>query len=85
MHEQIQKRSPEEGNKQLTFHWHAYSVFCCCLFVLSYLYWIVGYCYLPLIERIKKKKEKKWKAAIPVLSPNVFLNDSHPTFQFQAA
>lgn len=46
------KRSPQEGTKQLTFHWHAYSVLCVCL------YWMVGCFYLPLIERIKKEKEK---------------------------
>lgn len=77
------KRSLQEGNKQLTFHWYAYSVFLFLFLFLSCLYWIVGYCYLPLIERIKKKKEKEWKATIPMLSPNVFLNDSHPTFSFK--
>ena len=34
-------------------------------------------------EDLKKEKKKKWKATIPVLSPNVFLNDSDPTFSFK--
>lgn len=43
----------------------------------------MGCCYLLLIERIKKEKEKEQKATIPIISPNVFLNDSDPTLSFK--
>lgn len=43
---------------------------------------MVGCCYLPLIERIFKKA-KKWKVTIPMLSLNVFLNDSDPISSFK--
>lgn len=43
----------------------------------------MGCCYLPLIQRIKKKKTKEWKGAIPVLSPNIFFNDSDQTSSFK--
>lgn len=37
--------------------------------------------YLPLIQKVENKR-KKWRATVPVLSPNVFFNDSDPTFSF---
>lgn len=59
MHEQIQKRSPEEGNKQLTFHWHAYSVFCCFLFVCFIIFILDSGILLPSIDREDKKEKGK--------------------------
>lgn len=37
---------------------------------------------LPSIDR-DNKKEKKWKTAIPILFPNIYLNDSDPDSHFK--
>lgn len=72
MHEQSRNGgNPQEVNKELTFHRHAYPVFkknCVSIGkwdVVTFQSW-----------RGLKEKKKEWKAAVPTLFPNAFLNDS---------
>lgn len=52
------KRSLQEGNKQLTFHWHAYSVFF--VFVFVFIMFILDSgILLPSIDREDKKEKGK--------------------------
>lgn len=55
------------------------------LFLFFIVFILDGGMPLPSIDRedFKKEKETEWKATIPMLSPNVFLNDSDPTFSFK--